>query len=506
MKRLLQFIRSHLNSIVPLVFFAVGLVGILHHELWRDEFQAYLIAQRSHSIAELLFNSRFEGHPRLWFFLLYILTRFTQAPFAMQVVHLGLATIGIVLFVRFSPFTKVQKILGSFGYYTLYEYGVISRNYVLSVLFAFLFCTLFPTRKKTYLWVGLALFLLTQTSVEGLILTFALTVLLFFEPIISLDMRKVLPWKRWITIIPILLVMAGALLSVWQLVPQYATGIGEGWSFRWDSEYIVRTIATITRSYMPIPRLSMQFWNSNILGSWGLEAGVSIIFLTIGFLVFAGSPPLLITYLVGTGSLLAFFYFRWFGFSRHHGYLFLLFLVLAWLQFLEKGRDFHFRFFGRGFAITSLFRKNILTLVFLLQFIGAIAALGFDFVYPFSESKQTAEYIQAHNLNNMVIVADYDYAGTPVAGYLDRDVYFPQRSSMGSFVFWDYSRHYLDYREVLAKANTLATKRGEDVLILLNYPMTNLQNLPYQIEFLASFTRSVVPDEVYFLFRMRQGK
>jgi hypothetical protein len=51
---------------ITVLFFLLSLNTILHHEMWRDELQAWLIARDSDSIAQLFFqNLRYEGHPGL---------------------------------------------------------------------------------------------------------------------------------------------------------------------------------------------------------------------------------------------------------------------------------------------------------------------------------------------------------------------------------------------------------------------------------------------------------
>ena len=52
----------------------------------------------------------------------------------MQVVHLLIATASVTLVALRAPFTWLQKALLAAGYFTVFEYGVISRNYALGVL------------------------------------------------------------------------------------------------------------------------------------------------------------------------------------------------------------------------------------------------------------------------------------------------------------------------------------------------------------------------------------
>jgi hypothetical protein len=91
---------------ITLGYFIIALIGVLHHEMWRDEFQAYLVSRDSHSFAELVANNKYEGHPLLWYTLLYWLTAFTENPLALQFLNLAFA-IGAVL--SFCPLFSFQS-------------------------------------------------------------------------------------------------------------------------------------------------------------------------------------------------------------------------------------------------------------------------------------------------------------------------------------------------------------------------------------------------------------
>src|SRR2546425_5327402 len=89
---------SHFALAITAVFFVIAIIGIVNHEMWRDEFHCWLIARDAHSLAQLYRNTRYDGHPILWYLLLYILTCFTAKPAAMQILVLVLATTGTYLF------------------------------------------------------------------------------------------------------------------------------------------------------------------------------------------------------------------------------------------------------------------------------------------------------------------------------------------------------------------------------------------------------------------------
>src|ERR1017187_1871514 len=113
---------SELTKYFPIVitflFFILSFIGIMNHEMWRDEFQAWLVARDAHSIPQLLHNLKYEGNPMLWHFFLFIITTFTHNPFWMQVFHILISSSFVYLINRYSPFPLFQKFLLTFGYYS----------------------------------------------------------------------------------------------------------------------------------------------------------------------------------------------------------------------------------------------------------------------------------------------------------------------------------------------------------------------------------------------------
>src|SRR5689334_12634149 len=82
------------------LYAALLAIGIAHHEIWRDEAQAWLLARDSGTPLALLHAMRYEGHPPIWHLLLWLLSRATSAPLAMQVLHGLIALLGAALFLR----------------------------------------------------------------------------------------------------------------------------------------------------------------------------------------------------------------------------------------------------------------------------------------------------------------------------------------------------------------------------------------------------------------------
>ena len=395
-------------------FLILGGLTAFNHEMWRDEIQAWLLARDSASFFELFAHLKYEGHPGLWHLCLMPLSRITASPVIMQVFHLFIAGVTVYLFVRYAPFNWLQKFLFCFGYFVLYEYAVIARNYALGLLLLILFCVLFRERYKRPLWIGGILFLLAHTSVHALIVTIAISFALFCEyflmkigrletaptaghqpgsvgalckraldparlktaptaasrrvtvgalfkraldparlktaptaehlpdPVGALCKRapkdtrlKTAPTNNTLVWLTFALICIGILTSVLQLKPPVDTGFAVGWKFDYETSHLFKVIKLISRAYLPIPKPTLHFWNSHQLETYQLfqTLQIPLCFLLIfcGVVLTYKRPTALLIYLTSTLGLLAFFYVKYYGSIRHHGFLFLTFVMVAWI-------------------------------------------------------------------------------------------------------------------------------------------------------------------------------
>ncbi|HEX6848648.1 MAG TPA: hypothetical protein VF144_16800, partial [Chitinophagaceae bacterium] len=169
------------SLVVTAGFFVIALIGLLNHEMWRDEHQAWLVARDANSLPGLLENMKYEGNPALWHFFLFLITRFTHDPIFLQVFHLLIASSFIFIFNRYAPLRNLHKILFSFGYFPLYEYAVISRSYALGILLVFVVCALYKTRTAKYILMGVLLALLSNVTIYALVFAGALAGILVLD-------------------------------------------------------------------------------------------------------------------------------------------------------------------------------------------------------------------------------------------------------------------------------------------------------------------------------------
>jgi hypothetical protein len=498
------------TALLVSVFLSLGCLGLVTHEMWRDELQAWLIGRDSPSLRDLFANYRYESHPGVWFAILYLLTRFTRNPAAMQVSHLIIAAAVIFIFARFSPFTNAQKVLFSFGYFPFYEYAVISRNYAIGILCIFSFCALFQTRTKRYLFLSSILFVLANTSVYGLILAMCFGLTLLFECMIDRGMRRSLPARKSDLIISVLVFALGIVTSIAQILPPADRAVVGTWVTRPDRFSVVKTLMTVWMSYIPIPSLSSyQFWNTNILldGSLGSQmnicAGISLGLLAISVGLFVRKPVVLFLYLSGTLGLLAFIYAVVFGKLAHHGHLFILFVASLWIsQYYTETRLVHGLATTIAEAADRVGKKFVMVMLY-ADLAAGLIAFGTDVLHPFSASKEASRFIASRQSGDMLIAGSRDSPVSPLSAYLNSKIYYPESDRFGSFIVWNRKRKRLDAPEVLEKVGQLITHEKKDVLLVLNYRL--LAHRPdLTISKLSEFSHSIIPDETYYLYLVQR--
>lgn len=150
------------------------------HEPWSDEAQAWLLA-RDNSTWELIHHRlHYEGTPALWHLLIKVFqdAHGTYAGFGWFGALFSI--LGVYVFLRWSPFPLIIRILLPFTYFIQYQYAVIARSYNLFPLLAFALCALFVRRKHIVLFAATA-GLLANLSMQGIELASGLSVLYAFE-------------------------------------------------------------------------------------------------------------------------------------------------------------------------------------------------------------------------------------------------------------------------------------------------------------------------------------
>jgi hypothetical protein len=486
----------------------LGIILALRHEMWRDEVNVWLIARDHSSPIEILRHLKYDGHPGLWHLSVFALKHIFPYPIAMQMLHLIIAATTVYLFARFSPFTRLQKALFTFGYFSFYEYAIISRNYALSILLLFLFCVLFPKRFEKFPLVGFILFLLAHTSVHALILAISIGLALFVEYIFSTEKRR--ETNKLQIGIGFFLIAFGMITSFFQLRPPPDYGFAVGWMTKFDPQHLRSVFSLISKVFIPVPQFTFNFWGSNILDKFPASITVHLVLSSLillwAILLLVKKPIALLMYISGTIGLLAFFYLKYFGGIRHWGFLFMLFLASVWIEKYCRNMEHKWRPLDKISLAFRRHKNKVLTLILAIHLVGGVVAAQYDYRYTFSQAKATAKFIKKEKLDDLIIAGD-EYTGVaPVGGYLGKKLYYPRVHRFGSF--WILKKGWLPdvtVDDVLKEVMRLGEEKKQDVLILLNYPLDEQKAEEYSLAKVSEFVSAIVGYEQYYLY-LRQGE
>jgi hypothetical protein len=151
--------------LIPIsIYIIINLIFIKFHEPWRDEALQWLIAEKLSPI-EIIGEMKYQGHPALWYLLIFPLNRLGFPYYSANLLSLGFMVVGAFIFLRYSPFPIYVRIIGIFSPIFLYFYPVISRSYCLIPSILFLLAFTYPNRHSKTVIYGLLIALLIQTHI-----------------------------------------------------------------------------------------------------------------------------------------------------------------------------------------------------------------------------------------------------------------------------------------------------------------------------------------------------
>jgi hypothetical protein len=423
-------------------------------------------------------------------------------PLAMQIVHVLIAAAVVFTFQIAAPFGRIIKTLFTFGYFPFFEYATISRNYSPVFLFFLLGAAVVSMRQPRPILLAIVLALLAQVSIWGA----GFAALLMFVAIVQ--------WKiSGKVIVAALIVLASCVAAYLESIP----GPGRSYIVTWVPgattwEKFMGSVGTVWKGWMPLPLWQRVWWNTNVLDDYYVTHFVlACALLVIAILCFLKRPLAGLLLIVGLAAQMAFTYFEFCGFTRHHGQLFMVLIVACWIAPISPQRM-------SAPAWASWFdakRNLLLGLLLAVHAIVGVAANVANNLLPFSAGKATAEYIHRELPANITLVGVDDYTMSPIATYLHREFYFPQMKRFAPFNTQDdRQRFHASPEQIFQEIQDLLVRTETDVLFVRSNAMViqpeeftftipasmNRPQRVIHVSLLNRLTDSTIPDETYSLY------
>lgn len=455
---------------VACVFCAVAAVNSYRHVMWRDESRCWMIVMGSPTFADLRANLQGEGVPYLWYLMIWPLTWITTNSLAMKSLHVLVASGTVFLFTWRAPFSRTMRLLFPLGYYALFEYATITRNYAIVFLGIVAAAAVISAPRRRPWLLGLVLLLMTQTSIWGA----GVAAMLYLSA--ALDWTILAPRERRVagptTLALGVFVAAGMLLCYYCSLP----APGASFLVQWPDDMsqfnrFMTSVGGILRSWVPISLLKRTWWGSNIFDfSNVVRFIVACVVFTTALLLFLRRPPALVPLLLGTIGLVGFHTLRFPASFRHDGYYFMLLIFAFWLGSASTTPPIAipWPWLARINSFVESQRGALLALLLTLQAVAGVEATILDHLLTFSSQQAAAEHIRREFPDDSLLIG-YDDRGTQSVGFfLDRPIHSVQTDLVSRFANQtEVTRRPRSIEALFEHVERLHTEHGRDVIIAL---------------------------------------
>ncbi len=491
--------------VLTLLYFIVSFFGILHHELFLDEAHHWLLARDSTSLINLIENTRMEGHPIVWSLLLYTISRFTLDPFWMQFLNILISTSVVFLFLRKAPFNWVFKGLFIFGYFMIFEYNLISRNYMLGILFLFLACSIFEKRKEKFALLCIYLAMASNVHLMFSVIAFALFLTVVFE---NLRKKEVLKKQFFLGY---LVFSLGLFSIIIQIIATNSNWLLDSFESIPFQEKITKGFVSLFKGLLTIPDFrTLHFWNSNFLVT--ISRPISFILAVLVYvlpllLFFKNKKTLFFVYVALIGTQI-FFFITQRGATRFHGMTYIIIIIGLWIENYYIPEASKLKNFLTSINITFL-KKPFIYGILILHFFSGIYAFSMDYTYPFTSGKSAIDFLQNEKLDRKHIVT-ITCDGAILSAYLQRKIYTLCPNDYQSFCNWDNDCFKNMQRQENIDKLTLVMDSYQEIIYVSYYPIAdkltknNWTNLNHKIKvrFLEKFDEQIVEKTNYYVFEI----
>ncbi|MEM7068814.1 MAG: hypothetical protein AAF478_08005 [Pseudomonadota bacterium] len=422
------------TAIICVFLFAIiGFVTIQEHPMWLDEVQAWLIAYTSQSFSEVYEKLGQEGHPYLWHLILYGLTRVSEDPEDMQILHWAIGVGAMIFFWWRCPFAIHQKVLFTFGFFPIYEYLIKSRNYLPSMFLLFVVCALLPNRHRNYIPLAVALGFLATVHAFSIFISCTIALILGVEYIRAVwleksDLISASKFNVSISIVIFLGLLGSALFPIYISATTALTTPLETEETVYNFEVVLKIAGEFLHGIVFISPHSGRLIDQ-VAGS------VALLGIVAATAYYARNSRVAIQYCLIATSVLTIFAIatnlpiR----IRHAGFLFLILISTIWISQTAGSSASRLKHladnYSRKFSV-------VFSLILIVHMVAGCLFIKQTHNWRFSAGKDTVKFLRDHKLQDRILIG-YMVLGMPaISAYLSKPIYYPELGRMGTYAPW----------------------------------------------------------------------
>lgn len=403
------------DAVALALYITIAGAAMLHHEPWADEAQSWLLARDLGWVRLIFSELRFEGHPGLWYTILWIAIHWFHAGYsALGWIGLACASMGAAVVIFLAPFPRLLRYPIAFSFYFVYQYAVIARSYNLLPLFAFSAAWCYRQGEKALMPFAMSLTCLALVSLHGALIALALAALwvhrAYRAGTFSDAHRKV---RHLLAAIPVVTAFLYIAVFLWPVSDGIAVDDARTISF---PQHLLKTLGAIAMSFSNSSPLS--FAVAGALYIWCRKRRVLWVFL-----------------IAIMGNAFLFGFVR--GAAQHVGTLVVGSVVALWCGWPESAEVAQLNSRSLAWHRVSV---AALCLLFACQVSWSWSAIRNDWLGPYSGASDAAAYLKPA-VENGASVQGFGYISVGLQPYFSRNI-FENLQIAGGGSFFRNSREY----------------------------------------------------------------
>jgi hypothetical protein len=443
----------------------VFIFKITYHELWKDEWQAWILT-RDMTFVDLLSFLNYEGHPSFWYIYLKPFTfiaSHVEQSLLINIAHIiPVAILAYLLYVR-TTLPLLLKLLISLSYFFCFEYSIINRGYIW-VLVWVLVAILAIKEHKTVLFT-LSLFLLCQIEVYAVFIAIALAWAYYREKGFS-DLR------------PYISLSVGFLFFLVTVYPRSSyRGLSDSYNM-WQISF-----SNLAKSFQGLLANTFTIGFIPDTVTYGYSAvGLLLSIVVLGIIIFLlqKERKALQMWAIGFPLLYLFSVLVFTGGARQWGFSYVLFTTIMIMYpsiFVEKKHLW------------------LSTLLLIAPIIHNFKAILKDTQINFTNAKDAGEFIKNKIPENVAIVSLNKFETTSAAAYANRKLFEMPSGSTFTYFKWLEKVYVPTQSELML----FAKYKGAKGLVILAHEPVDQNRYPI-LKLWKSFDKENFKSEEFYFY------
>lgn len=454
---------------IGLFLFFIFLTSFIYfyHENWRDEVQAYLLI-RDMDIISFIKNISYEGHPFLYYLILY---PFIKLGFNLKIINilsLLFIYISVYLIIFKSDIKLLFKILIIFSYMFLFSYSIIGRSYSLIILLIVLISILYKNKDNNIIYISILIGLLLNTHLLCSSFCFILFIDYFYNEFIK---NKNFNKKN---IIGFSIIVVFGLLFIIQFIPRLFISNGMSLNNNFGFYSILKCLYSL-----------LMFGDNKLFG-------IIFIFFNLCFIYYnyRDNKKVFNIYLFSIIIDSIIIAYIWNGYDSHLGLLSYVYYIFILLNISYK---------------SNLFINVLMFLVIFYNYFNVNYLYNLDYHRNYSGSLDASSFIKNNINKDSNIYCFYDANCSSILGYLDDYKFKSVIYGDFSYIVWTKERESLKYSlDNIDVGDYYIYINEKDISCTYDDKIINELKEKFKLMEIYSSDISIIRDETYIIFEIME--